>query len=84
MERKLDDLLERIVRLETAEHFRHQYLAGQIANLEMRLMAPDRSQRSGAWLKIPLALSLPAIVFLVMLGLTGDLRTALSAARWAG
>lgn len=93
MERKLDEVVERIVRLETAEHYRHQALAAQLYSISARLdmSAPGHwpspgppSPGYGAWIKVPLALCLPILVFLLMLAITGDPRAALNAARLAG
>lgn len=83
MERKLDEMIERIVRLETASEFRHHYIVERFGRLEMLLHSPQ-PHGNGGWFKVPLALCLPILVFLLMLAITGDLRTALNAARLAG
>jgi len=81
MERRLDDLQAEVVRLATAEEYRYRQTAWHLQLIHARLEQP---QSSGAWLKIPLALCLPVAIFLLMLAITGDLRTALTAAAKAG
>jgi hypothetical protein len=79
MERKLDEIRDGMVRLETASQFRHAQLMETLGRLHNA-----HNASSGAWLKVPIALALPLIIFVVMWLTTGDLRSALSAARSAG
>jgi hypothetical protein len=80
MERKLDAIGTQLVRLETAAEYRHQVVAWHLQTLHAKL-----DQRSGVgWLKVPLALALPVAVFLLMWAITGDFRSALTAAAKAG
>jgi len=80
MERKLDDLRDQVTRLEVASEHRHAFMAWHLQAIHARL---DQPQPSG-WLKVPLALALPIAVFLLMLALTGDWRSAMHAAKLAG
>lgn len=100
MERQLSEITERIIKLETAQEFRYQATHQQhmaiLARLEIihftihRPPLPNGSgytSRNGSgwgWVKIPTALVLPILVFFLILTITGDLRSALNAARGAG
>jgi hypothetical protein len=91
MERKLDEIVERQVRSDTAQEYRHQIVTGQLHRHEqilLELYAKAHSIQAPGLLsglvKVPVALALPVVVFLVMLAVTGDPRTAFKAARGAG
>ena len=84
MERKLDEIRDRLVRLETAEEYRHQALAYHIQALIHRHEQGQQSSSSGWLLKVPLALALPVAVFLLMLAITHDPRAAFNFATKAG
>lgn len=74
-------LMEKLVRLEVAAEYRHQAILWHLHEIHAHVH-PDTANRS--WLKVPIALVLPIAIFLLMLALTGDLRSALKVAKIAG
>ena len=99
MERKLEEITERLIRLDTAQEFRHKVLTDQATQTLMRLEhvqvllrrvppAPARNGNgrngSGAWIKVPVALVLPSLVFFLILAITGDLKAAREVLRFLG
>ena len=83
----LSEINERLIRSEVAAEWRHREVVTRLAMLEL-----PRSQQSlngtgsgwGPWVKVPLALLLPLLAFLLTLAITGDPRAALNAARVSG
>ena len=94
MERKLEEITERLIRLDTAQEFRHKDLTDKVTQTLTRLEhvqvllrrgppAPTRNG-SGAWIKVPVALVLPSLVFFLILAITGDLKAAREVLRFLG
>jgi hypothetical protein len=91
MEHKLDEIIERQIRLETAQEYRFQMLSGQLQHIlyaQQQLLRPHSNGNGNggnsallSLVKGSLAMLLPAAVFLLVLALTGDFRAALLAAK---
>jgi hypothetical protein len=69
-------------RLAIAAEYRHQTLLWHVQAIHAQINQPPPGNHG--WLKLPLALALPVAIFLLMLAITGDPRTALKAAAGVG
>jgi hypothetical protein len=90
MERQhLSEISERLIRLDAAQEWRHKEVLTHLELLHQRIYLPSNGNGSvngswGPWVKIPIAILLPLLVFLLTLAFTGDPRAALNAVRSAG
>jgi hypothetical protein len=81
MEQKLDAIKEGQIRLEAGMGYQHQAVMWHLQNIHAILQAQAGASTG---FKVPLALALPVVVFLIMLAITGDLRSAIKLAKVVG